>query len=96
MYEFIDSHRGRYTAPDGDAAHHYGGVTSELSLSRFAQSQTIPILDPETELVAFARPASEFAILREMAPAADIEGDAARLAALKPDDNPVLFLYRLR
>ncbi len=81
---------------DGDTARHYGGITSELSLSPFGKTEMIPILDPETDRVAFAYNAMEFSHLSRKEDRSGYTDEMHRLAALNEGDNPVIFLYKLR
>jgi hypothetical protein len=81
---------------DGDTATHYGEIKSELSLSPFGKTDMLPILGPETDYVAFQYRALEFFHLSAKEDRSGYTEDMIRLANLKEDDNPVIFLYKLR
>ncbi|MDR1699907.1 MAG: 6-bladed beta-propeller [Lachnoclostridium sp.] len=79
---------------DGDDATHYGEIKSELSL--FGKKDMLPILDPETDYVAFQYRALDFSHLSAKEDRSGYTDEMVRLAALTEDDNPVIFLYKMK
>lgn len=78
---------------DNGEARQYGRITDELSV--FGHHNMTAFLDPDTEYVAFVHDASDFMILRAKDKAA-LTGDMARIANTEPEDNPVIYFYKLK
>jgi hypothetical protein len=83
---------------DGDVATHYGGISSNLSFDKSGRKDMTPILDPESDLVAFVYNASYFGHYDYMGEEERqrLTDEMVRLADLKDEDNPVIFLYRFK
>ena len=77
---------------DRNGVRQYGTMENNLS---FGKDDMTPVLSPETDYISFTHKASDFAHLAMKNPD-ELTGDAARLATLRPDDNPVIFLYKLK
>jgi hypothetical protein len=82
---------------NGNTARQYGSLTNDLSV--FSHTDMVPILAPESDLVAFSRPAmnmsSYYDFVKTKDSSAQFTGDRLRLSQLTEDDNPVIFLYKL-
>ena len=83
---------------DGDAARQYGYLSHDLFPAE--HMDMIPISDPESDYIAFSRPAVNifpyYQFIMTTDSLAQFTGDRLRLSRLKEDDNPVLFLYKLK
>ena len=80
---------------NGNTARHYGSLTNELAIT--ANTTIIPILAPETDYIVFSHSALGFTYAnRDGRKNTRFISEAARLSQLKEDDNPVLFLYKLK
>lgn len=80
---------------DGNTATHYGTIAHDPSLSRDRFHNMTPLLDPESDRVAFTHSASAFKYMTQKDTGHPTD-KIARLSSLKDDDNPVIFLYKMR
>lgn len=78
---------------DGTTAHHYGTIESDVY--PLGYTDMTPLLAPETNYISFTLSASQFASL-VWQDSINYTVEMTRLSQLKDEDNPVIFLYKVK
>ena len=93
---FCGQPNGIFVAESNNSAQQYGKIIDSRFLIEHNENHMTPVLDPESNIIAFTHQANDFKNLVAINKNSYTDEIVKLISNIDPEDNPIIFLYKLK